>query len=167
MGDLTPINAIKRRFGWAIALRPLAVVVVVLATNCVGRSVVRAGWSLANPGSWVRGFYPTAMSFTSATRGVMVGAVRAKRSTPAHAAILWTRDGGRSWHQAAVKANPADIQAIGLSGVWFSTTRLGWATGAANGHCVLVKTTDGGRKWRSVALPSFIVHAGFGANTGT
>ncbi len=167
MGVFTANESIEPRRRLAVAMRPLAVVVVVLAASLVGRSVVRANWSVVNQGSWVRGFYPAAMFFTSTTRGVMVGAIRATRSAPAHASIFWTRDSGRSWHQAAIRVNSADMQAITFSGVWFSTVRLGWAIGAANGHCALVKTTDGGRNWRTMALPPFILHAGSGTNPGS
>ncbi len=171
MSVVTMIHSIRRRFGFAAARFPLAALVMVLATILSGGRLVRAGWTLVNPSAAAPGFGPQAMFFTSAKQGVMVGAIRALRSAPAHATILWTGDGGRTWHQAAITANLTDIHAIDLSGAWFSTARLGWATGAANRRgvqqCLLLKTTDGGRKWRSVALPSFIVHAGQGINTGT
>ncbi len=173
MNVCTTINAIKRRCSLAAPMRPLLtlVMVVVLAISFTGYNAARANWSLVNQGSWAAGFWSEAMFFTSSTRGVMVGAIRGTRFVPAHAAILFTRDGGRSWHQAGIKADTADIQAVNLTGVWFSTARMGWATGAAyrrgRSHCLLLKTTDGGRQWQLVPLPANIAHAGDGLYTGS
>ncbi len=90
--------------------------------------------------------------FTDAGHGVVIGGA----ANPGRAAIVWTRDGGRNWHAAKIRA---DVKKFNLEGVWFSSAKLGWADGGTPGWPnwgVLLKTTDGGRTWRRVALPKTI-----------
>ena len=90
--------------------------------------------------------------FTDARHGVVLGG----KVKPRRAAIAWTKDGGRRWHPAKIKA---DMKKINLSGLWFSSAKLGWADGGTQGwpnYGLLLKTTDGGRTWRRVPLPKNI-----------
>ena len=90
--------------------------------------------------------------FTDARHGVVMGV----KTNPRRAAMVWTQDGGHSWHAAKIRA---DMNGVSLAGLWFSSARLGWADGGTQGwpsYGVLLKTTNGGRTWHKVALPKTI-----------
>ena len=147
------------RFAWLV-------VGLLMLVAMVPQAQGRSHWTLANPGVREPGriFAPINLFFTDARHGVLVGSDPApKKGGPG---IVWTADGGRSWHPAKIEA---DLKNTNLSGLWFSSAHLGWADGmmpgGGAGRCVLLKTTDGGRTWRQVALPKFITvlgHVWFG-----
>ena len=120
--------------------------------------VLAAAWpqfALARP-RWVLSFphvlMPGNVFFTDTRHGVVIGV----KVNPRRAAIAWTKDGGRNWHPAKINA---DMKKTNLSGLWFSSAKLGWADGGTQGrpnYGVLLKSTDGGRIWRRVPLPKNI-----------
>ena len=108
---------------------------------------IRPQYALARP-HWRMYIPPDAgnVFFMDVRHGVVLGAHH----------IAWTRDGGCNWHLAKIKAN---LKGVNLSGLWFSSAKLGWADGGTRGwpnHGMLLKTTDGGRVWQMVDLPQTI-----------
>ncbi len=141
--------------------------ILVLSLAFSGTREVRAHWALVDPNASAPGFSFANMAFATAKRGVMAGWCRVHKSRRGRgpralgAAILWTKDGGHSWHRALIKDSAADLIGVTVSGVWFCNARLGFAIGATSGpranHSVLLKTTDSGHQWQSVRLPADIV----------
>lgn len=59
----------------------------------------------------------------------------------AHAVIIHTADGGRSWeHQLP------DVQAV-MTSIAFADTLRGWAVGYDGGNSIVLNTADGGLSW--------------------
>ena len=123
-------------------------------------AAARPHWTLADPGTSEPAgmFLPANIFFIDTHHGVLVGRVPVPRKG-VRPGIVWTRDGGRIWHRARIKA---DLKNTNLAGLWFSDAHLGWADGTlpggGPGRCVLLKTADGGRSWRQVALPRSIAN---------
>jgi photosystem II stability/assembly factor-like uncharacterized protein len=93
------------------------------------------------------GFVPQSVTFISSAEGFVLGVAKCTSGTCA--AVLRTRDGGRSW-----VGIPAPTVQVGTGTGRASLVRFADATdGWVSGHGVLYATHDGGSTWQSLASP--------------
>jgi photosystem II stability/assembly factor-like uncharacterized protein len=125
-----------------------------IAAVAVGAAMtVAPGTTRAAPGTAVTrvpaGFRANSLAWVSARHGFVLGAISCG-ATPC-AAVIATRDGGRTWRLAGRLAVPITNLGLGrpgVTGIRFATPAVGWAFGPG-----LYRTGDGGRSWAREAVP--------------
>ena len=97
------------------------------------------------------GFKASAMTWTSATHGWVLGAKSCGlKANCATSQVIGTTDGGASWH--LVGTINAQIPKLGLGGtgiteIRFGTSKVGWAFAPG-----LFRTSDGGKTWKAMTI---------------
>jgi photosystem II stability/assembly factor-like uncharacterized protein len=137
-----------RRAAAATAVLSAALVfpAVAQAVPAAGAPAAAAARAAAVP----KQFRAAAMSWLSGRRGWLLGSVPCGAKSCAD--VLATSDGGTSWSLAgavgtviATQATPPDV---GVGGVAFATSSVGWAYGPA-----LFRTVSGGKSWHAATIP--------------
>jgi len=150
---MEPIRSARRVLGVSAAACAIAAIpAVALAAADTGQAG-RAG-AVAPPAAGVpAGFRATAMSWTSASHGWVLGTEQcgAKYGNCAGSQVIGTTNRGQSWH--LIGKLTASIPKIGQGGtgiteIRFGTDKAGWAFGPD-----LYRTADGGGTWKHVRVP--------------
>jgi photosystem II stability/assembly factor-like uncharacterized protein len=107
----------------------------------------------AAPAAVPKGFRASAMTWTSATRGWVLGTELCgpKYGNCRGSQVIGTTNGGNTWH--LVGRLTASIPKLGAGGkgiteIRFGTRTAGWAFGPD-----LYRTVDGGKSWKSIRIP--------------
>ena len=97
-------------------------------------------------------FRASAMTWTSATRGWVLGARSCGlRHNCATSQVIATTDGGSRWHLAGtIKATipKLGLGTTGITEIRMATPRVGWAFAPD-----LYRTGDGGKTWKAMTIP--------------
>lgn len=151
---MEPIRSARRVFAAsAAACAIVAIPAVATAAADTAGHAGSAGTGVLPAAAVPKGFRATAMSWTSAGHGWVLGAEQcgAKYGNCPGSQVIGTTNGGQTWH--LVGKLTASIPKIGQGGtgiteIRFGTDRAGWAFGPD-----LYRTADGGMTWKHVPVP--------------
>jgi len=142
-------NRVLRRVAGACTLALTAIAVPAAASV----APATASTAVASPATAVpTWFRASAMTWTSATRGWVLGARSCGlRHNCATSQVIGTTDGGSSWHLVGtIKATipKLGLGTTGITEIRMATPRVGWAFAPD-----LYRTGDGGKTWKAMPIP--------------
>jgi photosystem II stability/assembly factor-like uncharacterized protein len=150
---MEPIRSARRVFTVSAAACAIAAIPAVASAAADTGHAVHAGSDLGPAAAVPKGFRATAMSWTSASHGWVLGTEQCgpKYGNCPGSEVIGTSNGGQSWH--LVGKLTASIPKLGQGGagiteIRFGTGKAGWAFGPD-----LYRTTDGGKTWKRVRVP--------------
>ena len=150
---MEPIRSARRVIGVCAAACAVAAIPALTPAAADTSTSASAGSNAAPMAAVPKGFRATATSWTSASRGWVLGTELCgpKYANCRGSQVIGTTDGGKTWH--LVGRLTASIPKIGQGGsgvreIRFGTDKAGWAFGPA-----LYRTTNGGRTWKRVPVP--------------
>src|SRR5258706_298606 len=152
-GSMEPIRSARRVFGGSAAACAIAAIPEVASAAADPGHAGSAGSGVPPAAAVPKGFRATAMSWTSASHGWVLGTEQcgAKYGNCRGSQVIGTTNGGQTWH--LVGKLTASIPKLGQGGagiteIRFGTDKAGWAFGPG-----LYRTAGGGRTWKPVRVP--------------
>ncbi len=145
---MTFVNSVLRRVAGVgtVAAAALTAMAVPSAAGAAPKALTAPATAVP---AWFRA---SAMTWTSATRGWVLGARSCGiRKNCATSQVIATTDGGSTWHLVGtIKATipKLGLGTTGITEIRMATPKVGWAFAPE-----LFRTADGGRTWKAMPLP--------------
>lgn len=122
------------------------------AVACAAAAGAPAIASAAGAQAVPKGFKASAMSWTSASNGWVLGAESCGlRHNCKTSQVVATTNGGKSWHLVGTihaQIPKLGLGTAGITEIRMATSKVGWIFAPG-----LYRTADGGKTWRKVAIP--------------